>query len=266
MRWKQVSDSWDAAGDVSDETVTGTTHTIDRLTEGVEYTVRVNAVNAVGDGPSSVEATGTPMETTPPQLGTALVDGDTLTLTYGEALEENSTPATTTFEVTVGGEGRGVDGVDVSGSAVTLNLASAVASGDTVTVSYEAPSEESAARTRDSAGNAAPSFSGQAVVNDTPEATEDPGALWSATMTVGLQDDQYGYSFIGPLGQLSEISFSLDGSDYTVKALILHKDKVGMSLNQANALRFPAAGGLRRVCVRGRIDPRREQTLHILLA
>ena len=105
VRWKQVSDSWDAAGDVSDETVTGTTHTIDRLTEGVEYTVRVNAVNAVGDGPSSVEATGTPMETTPPQLGTALVDGDTLTLTYGEALEENSTPATTTFEVTVGGEG-----------------------------------------------------------------------------------------------------------------------------------------------------------------
>ena len=37
------------------------------LTDGVEYTVRVIAVNDVGDGPPSDEATGTPRETTPPE-------------------------------------------------------------------------------------------------------------------------------------------------------------------------------------------------------
>ena len=243
VQWKQAADSWDTAEDVSEETVTGTTHTITGLTQGVEYNVRVIAVNTVGDGPSSVEATGTPRETVPPELLTASVDGKTLTLTFDEALDENSTPATTTFEVTVGDEGRGLDGVSVSDRVVTLNLASAVASGHTVTVSYDAPSEESAARIRDLAGNAAPSFSGQTVTNDASEATEDPGALWSATMTVGLQDDQYGYSFIGPLGQLSETSFSLDGSDYTVKALIRHEDKVGMSLNQAMSSAFLLRAG-----------------------
>ena len=165
--WKQASASWDTAEDASEETVSGTARSIDGLTDGVEYAVRVIAVNAVGDGPSSAEATGTPRETIPPQLGTALVDGGTLTLTFDEALDEASVPATTTFEVTVGGAGRGVDGVDVAGNVVTLTLASAVAFGDTVTVSYTAPSDETAARIRDSAGNAGPSFSGQAAVNDT---------------------------------------------------------------------------------------------------
>ena len=50
VQWKQTSGSWDTAEDVSEETVTGTTHTINGLTEGVEYAVRVIAVNAVGDG------------------------------------------------------------------------------------------------------------------------------------------------------------------------------------------------------------------------
>ena len=67
----------------------------------------------------------------------------------------------------MGSAGRGVDGVAVSGSEVTLTLASAVAFGDTVTVNYTAPSEESSTGILDSAGNAAPSFSGQAVANDT---------------------------------------------------------------------------------------------------
>ena len=62
---------------------------------------------------------------------------------------------------------RGVDGVSVAGSVVTLTLASAVAFGDTVTVSYTAPPGESSTGILDSVGNAAPSFSGQAVGNDT---------------------------------------------------------------------------------------------------
>ena len=266
VQWKESTASWDAPAEVSEATVTGAPHTIDGLTGGVKYAVRVIAVNAVGDGTPSAEATGTPRETTPPQLGTVSVDGATLTLAYDEALDEESVPETTAFGVTVGGNGRGVDGVAVSGSAVTLTLASPVAPGDTVAVSYTAPAETGALRIRDLAGNAAPSFGGQTAGNNTAEATEDAGPLWSATMTVGLQDDQYGYSFIGPLGQLSETSFSLDGSDYTVKALIRHEDRVGMSLSQAMPSAFLLRAGSAEFASGGRIDPRREHTLRIFLA
>ena len=60
VQWKEAADSWDTAADVSEATVTGTTHTITGLTGGVEYAVRVIATNDVGDGLASTEAKGTP--------------------------------------------------------------------------------------------------------------------------------------------------------------------------------------------------------------
>ena len=55
----------------------------------------------------------------------------------------------------------------MSGTAVTLTLATAVATGDTVTVVYTVPTGESANKLQDASGNAAESFSGQAVTNNT---------------------------------------------------------------------------------------------------
>ena len=60
VQWKEAASSWDTAADVSEATVTGTSHTITRLTGGVEYAVRVMATNDAGDGPASTEAKGTP--------------------------------------------------------------------------------------------------------------------------------------------------------------------------------------------------------------
>ena len=60
--------------------------------------------------------------------------------------------------------------VAVSGSMVTLTLVTAVSAGDAVTVDYTAPTGESAARLQDLSGNAAASFSGQSVPNDTQAA------------------------------------------------------------------------------------------------
>ena len=77
VQWKKSADRWDTEADVSQVTVTGTTHTIPELTGGVEYAVRVIATNVVGDGPASVEATGTPTGA-PTISGTAQV-GQTLT-------------------------------------------------------------------------------------------------------------------------------------------------------------------------------------------
>ena len=174
VQWKETAGNWDTQADVSDETVTGTTHTITGLTDGVEYAVRVIAVNDVGDGPPSDEATGTPRETTPPELSTATVDGATLTLTYDEALDENSEPSSDAFSVTAGGAGRAVDGVSVSGSSMILTLGSAVAASDTVTVSYTSPADTAALRIQDVSGNAAASFSDQDVENNTPPPANTP--------------------------------------------------------------------------------------------
>ena len=178
VQWKSGSEDYDgSAGSTRQAEITdpaSRTHTITGLTDGVEYAVRVIAVNDVGDGPPSDEATGTPRETTPPELATATVDGPTLTLTYDKDLDENSEPSSDPFSVTVGGTGRAVYGVSVSGSSVILTLGSAVASGATVTVSYTVPTDAAASRILDETGNAAASFNGEPVANNTPPPVNTP--------------------------------------------------------------------------------------------
>ena len=81
VQWKEASSSWDTEADGSEATVTETTHTIRDLTSGTEYTARVIAVNSVGRGSPSDEAsvtTNTPATGTPTISGTAQV-GQTLT-------------------------------------------------------------------------------------------------------------------------------------------------------------------------------------------
>ena len=171
VQWKEAADSWDAAADVSEATATETSHTITGLTDGTEYSVRVLALNDVGESAPSEDGNGTPRETVPPELSEASVDGAALTLTFNEALDESSEPPATAFTVTVGGNVRAVDSVEVTGSTVTLTLASAATSEDTVTVSYAVPARESAERLRDAAGNAAASFTGRSVTNETAATT-----------------------------------------------------------------------------------------------
>ena len=98
-----------------------------------------------------------------PTLASAAVDGDVLTLSWDEALNESSVPAASVFAVTVESAPRGVDGVAVAGSAVTLTLTAAVTANDTVTVTYAVPTDPAAARIEDAAGNDAAGFTDQAV-------------------------------------------------------------------------------------------------------
>ena len=260
VQWKSGSEDYDgSAGSTRQAEITdpaSRTHTITGLTDGVEYTVRVIAVNDVGDGPPSDEATATPGETTPPELSTATVDGATLTLTYDEALDENSEPSSDAFSVTVGGTGRAVDGVSVSSSSVILTLGSAVTASDTVTVSYTVPADTADPRVRDFAGNATASFTGHAVTNNTPRpnspATGAPTISGTVqvgeTLTVetsaiddadGLDNVSYTYQWLADdaeitgatsdtytlvetdvgMGELTSEVFTLDGVDYTVKVL-----------------------------------------------
>ena len=175
VQWKAVADAWGDPGVVSETDVTKTSYVIGGLTDGTEYAVRVVATTDDADSGPSGEVTATPTETTPPELSSAGVDGATLTLTFDEPLDTDTIPHTSAFTVTVAGSGRGVDTAAVSGSMVTLTLVTEVAAGDTVTVDYTAPADVGTAGVQDLSGNAAPSFSGQAVTNDTaPEQPLEP--------------------------------------------------------------------------------------------
>ena len=172
VQWKAAVDAWEDPGAVSETDVTKTSYVIGGLTDGVEYAARVVATRDGANSAPSEEVTAMPQETTPPELSSASVDGATLTLTFDEALDTDTTPHTSAFAVTVAGSSRGVEVVGVSGSAVTLTLVTAVFAGDAVTVDYTAPAGESASRLQDQVGNAAASFSGQSVTNRTPAAVQ----------------------------------------------------------------------------------------------
>ena len=114
-----------------------------------------------------------------PAFLSAAVDGSSLTLTYGEALDEGSRPAPGDFTVEVGGTGRSVSAVSVRGSVVTLTLDPAVEHGDTgIRVNYSPGTRP----IRDAVGNDALGLSRQSVTNTTgapnsaPEITS-PGSF-----------------------------------------------------------------------------------------
>ena len=114
--------------------------------------------------PDALDAAG-------PEPVSAEVERAALVLLYGEGLDEESVPAAEAFTVTVAGTEQSLAAsgpVTVSGRRVSLALASTVAPGDEVTVSYAVPGEN---RLQDRADNDAPAVTGLAVTNATPPFT-----------------------------------------------------------------------------------------------
>ena len=173
VAWKSGSLDYDTtARSKRQAEVSERTYTIAGLGNGVEYTIRVRAVNDAGAG-AAAEVTGTPRDRAAPVFSAATVNGATLTLTFDETLDEDSAPAAEAFAVAVDDTARGVDAVAVTGSAVGLTLASAVTRDETVTVSYTVPSAADAARIADGAGNAAGALTSVAVTNETGATVAD---------------------------------------------------------------------------------------------
>ena len=172
--------------------------TTDNTGEGKN--VLVLAGNYLGDSPEVEGAVNTddlasgdggdvgPGETDPPGLdamddaGGATFSGTTITLTYDEALDEESVPAAAAFAVTqTDGDGLtgtiDVSGVSVSGMSVTLTLAMSPGSGNSVTVSYDpakAGSGTGRGPIRDVAGNVAAALTSRML---TAPAPVDPGPM-----------------------------------------------------------------------------------------
>ena len=132
-------------------------------------TIQDEAENAADLAHEAVAAqAGHKVDGVRPAFVSAAVDGSSLTLTYGEALDGGSRPASGDFTVEVDGSGRSVTGVSVSGSVVTLTLNPAVEHGDTgIRVSYTVPTGVGANPIRDEVGNEARGLSSQSVTNTT---------------------------------------------------------------------------------------------------
>ena len=113
----------------------------------------------------------------------AVVDADTVTLTYDKTLDETSIPRANAFTVTAGGVTPLVTSVQVSGAVVTLTLVSDVTHDLVVTLAYSPLS--GTPRLQDLAGNPAATFSGRTVTNNTPEPlydTDDDGLIEISTL------------------------------------------------------------------------------------
>ena len=108
-----------------------------------------------------------------PVLETAVVAESTLTLTYSEALDDTSTPPATAYTLAVtSGTAPTVSNVAVSGRAVTLTLSRVVASTETLTLDYTAPTGVGATPVQDLARNDAANLDNESVtVTDTPQPT-----------------------------------------------------------------------------------------------
>ncbi|MYG27526.1 MAG: hypothetical protein F4213_16145, partial [Boseongicola sp. SB0677_bin_26] len=106
----------------------------------------------------------------PPGLLSARVNGADMMLGLDALLDVSSVPAGSAFAVSVAGASRTVSGVAISGAKVLLTLASAVTSGELVTVGYTPP--QAGMLRASGGGTKVAAFSGQAVVNDTPQVQE----------------------------------------------------------------------------------------------
>ena len=118
-----------------------------------------------------------------PELETATVDDDTVTLTYAKTLDETSIPRANAFTVTAGGATALITFVQVSGSVVTLTLVSNITHDLVVTLAYSPLS--GTPRLQDLAGNAAADLSSRTLTNNTPRPlydTDDDGLIEISTL------------------------------------------------------------------------------------
>ena len=231
VQWKESADSWDTEADVSEATVTGTTHTITSLTGGVEYAVRVIATNIAGDGPASTEAAGTPAggvseQNTVPEnnaptglptiSGTPQVDQTLTANTSAIADEDGLTNVSYRYQWIA-------DGTDIDGATASTYTLTYSEQGQTiqvrVTFTDDADNEETltsvatvavaAAANRDATG--APTISGTPQVKQTLTADTSPIADED-----GLTNTTFEYQWIAggsDIAGATGSSYELTGSE-----------------------------------------------------
>ena len=180
--------------------------------------------------------------TAAPVFVSGAADGSSVTLTFDSALDSSSTPPTSAFEV----NDTAPSAVSVSGTQVTLTLATAVAEGAAVSVEY---TDTGSPKLQGANGTAVAAFT-SSVTNNTdtapaPSSTSVNGAALSITFDQSLDAAStpaaadFTVSVGGTATTVSAISLSGAIASLTLASAVSAADTVTVSYTQ------PAAGGLR---------------------
>ena len=171
---------------------------------------------------------------TAPTVLSAAVNGATLTVTFSEALEATSIPATGAFSV---GASRGtaptVSTVTLSSATATLTLSSAVDAKQRLTLRYTKPSDANAVVLEDPDANAVASFALR-VKNQTTDTTApevSSAVVNGTTLTVTFSEDMDATSM--PAASAFAVDVTGTSDDPTVSAYTLAKDTATLTLSVA---------------------------------
>ena len=180
--------------------------------------------------------------TAAPVFVSGAADGSSVTLTFDSALDSSSTPPTSAFEV----NDTAPSAVSVSGTQVTLTLATAVAEGAAVSVEY---TDTGSPKLQGANGTAVAAFT-SSVTNNTdtapaPSSTSVNGAALSITFDQSLDAAStpaaadFSVSVGGTAATVSAVSLSGAVASLTLASAVSAADTVTVSYTQ------PATGGLR---------------------
>ena len=146
------------------------------------------------------------------------MDGTALVITFDEDLAAAPNLANDAFTVKKTPAGGSEEEVDlssappsISGATVTLTLASAVAAGDTVTVSYEKPDTDDSNRLEDAAGNEVLDFTDRPVVNNT---TDTLAPEFASAVLYGTTLDITFTEALAPATNLTNDAFEVKKTPY----------------------------------------------------
>ena len=181
---------------------------------------------------------GSTVDLTAPVFSSAVVNsaGTLLTLSYNETLYATTAP-TSAFTVTAGGVTQTISSLSISTSTLRLTLASAIEKGVVLTVSYAAPTPDSAnsnSAIQDAAGNDSVSLSSAAVTNSSTVDTTAP-VLSSAVLAANgtTLTLTYNEALNSTTAATTDFSVLVDSSPVTVSARSISGSTVILTLSPA---------------------------------
>lgn len=177
----------------------------------------------------------TGLDLTPPSLSYAIIDGNTMKLTFSEILNSSNgfTVLPNAFVVSSAEQPVSITQVTTSENTVTLTLARAVSYGELVTVSYtDSISTNIPTVVQDLAGNHVASFTGVKVVNKTPDIT--PPVIINAVVIgnqLQLTFSETLESSTGRVPLLSSMYVQASGRAVGIDSGSIHGETVLLTLN-----------------------------------
>ena len=229
--------SYGSTANATPSPVTGNTSTnvsasLTGLSEGTLYHYRVNAVSSDGTVNGEDLTFTTISHSIDPVFVSSTIQNATpgvLEMTYNLTLA-NIVPAASAFTVMVNSVARTVNTVAISGTKVTLTLASAVVYGDIVTVAYTKPVSNPL---QTASGGQAATISAQTVTNNVLPLI--PGYVSSAIQnaTPGVLEMTYNLTLANIVPAASAFTVMVNSVARTVSAVAISGTKVTLTLASA---------------------------------